>query len=168
MESTQTCQNAATKPTTVTPLGGVTRCMNFDLCSLSERSYEGKSHEPTWGNFLPNSLLRRSANPANRLPPPVRTTLPIKTWRSSGSQARSDSPIRPGMFWGRFGLDAYVKCGISFACWVAEAWHTTNCGEWKKNCSPTENRSGPKYALKPVGNSYCLAGLLAATLCNVR
>jgi len=54
--------------------------------------------------------------------------------------------MSPGMFFGRFGLDA------------------TNCGEWKKNCSPTENRSGPKYVLYPVGNSYCLGGRLDAAL----
>lgn len=41
---------------------------------------------------------------------------------------------------------------------------TISCGEWTKNCSPTEYRSGPNCALNPVGNSYCFCPLCIAAL----
>ena len=61
----------------------------------------------TWGNVLDSSLAKRSTNPEKRLPPPVRTTLLTRTWRSSGSQARNASVINAGMVLGRLGLLAY-------------------------------------------------------------
>lgn len=44
-------------------------------------------------------------------------------------------------------------------------WFTVSFWLCEKKSSPTPNRSGPKYELKPVGNSYCLGGRAAAALC---
>ena len=111
-----------------------------------------------------SSVDKRSAKPVKRLPPPVKTTFPMRTWRSSGSQARKASVIRAGIFLGKFGFVACIEEVSLVSDMNDDRVHTTSCGEWKKNCSPTENRSGPKYVLKPVGNSYCRGDLCAAAL----
>lgn len=61
---------------------------------------------PTWGNCLLSSVARRSESPASILPPPVKTTLLIRTWRSSGSQALRESKMRAGMGFGKLLLAA--------------------------------------------------------------
>ena len=55
---------------------------------------------------LPISAARRSAKPAKRLPPPVRTTLPKSTWRRSLSHCWIEDTISEGIVLGRFGFDA--------------------------------------------------------------
>lgn len=68
----------------------------------------------TCETFLDSSLFKRSPKPANKLPPPVSTTLPSRTWRRSGSQALSDSLISRGMLLGRLGLLAWVRSSHKF------------------------------------------------------
>ena len=52
----------------------------------------------TWGKFLDSSVSKRSAGPGNRLPPPVRTTFPMRTCCRSGWQAWRDSESNVGIF----------------------------------------------------------------------
>ena len=60
----------------------------------------------TCGKLRTSSLFRRSPRPAKRLPPPARTTLPMRTWRMSGSHAASACEISAGIVRGRCGFDA--------------------------------------------------------------
>lgn len=57
-------------------------------------------------NWRVSSVWRRSAKPAKKLPPPVSTTLPMRTPRRSGSHEWIAFMINAGTVFGRFGFDA--------------------------------------------------------------
>lgn len=71
------------------------------------RIWEEIHRKLTCAKLRASSLCSRSARPANRLPPPERTTFASNTARSSGSQLERDCAIKFGIVFGILGIDCY-------------------------------------------------------------
>ena len=113
MENAQASKDTTTKPTTIAALNGVSRGVDFSLGLQRKVKQVSCCQTHTWGKDLVSSVDKRSAKPAKRVPPPVKTTFPMRTWRNSGSQARKASVIRAGIFFGKFGFVACIQTNQS-------------------------------------------------------
>lgn len=94
MECPHAGKDTSAQPPPKSTLGGIPRRVNLHLYYLQNPAI-GYTHQSfgitvsgsvlTWAKFLISSLLRRSANPANRLPPPHNTTFESNIVRRSVS-----------------------------------------------------------------------------------